>query len=69
MLNKSPNEWLMRDSTIITLAYLGVCVVVTLGLVVCILCGHDGLLVRCLVGIAVAVFGTNLWHLIRSRRI
>ena len=69
MLNRSPNEWLMRDSTIITLAYLGVCVVVTLGLVTCILCGRDGILIRCLAGVSVAVFGTNLWHLIRSRRI
>jgi len=57
----------MRDSTIITLAYLAVCVVVVLALVVCILCGHDGTLIRALIGIAVAVFGTNLWTLVRSR--
>lgn len=60
--------WLMRDSTIITLAYLAVCVVVTGALVTCILCGHDGALIKALIGISVAVFGTNLWTLIRSKR-
>ena len=69
MLNRSLNEWLMRDSTIIVLAYLAVCVVVTLSLIICILCGHDGILIKCLAGIAIAVFSTNLFHLIRSRRI
>ena len=58
----------MRDSTIITLAYLVVCVVIALALVVCILCGHDGALIRALIGISAAVFGTNLWALIRSKR-
>lgn len=61
-------EWLMRDATIITLAYLGVCVVVTLALVVCILAGHDGVLIKALIGISIAVFGTNLWALIKSKR-
>ena len=61
-------EWLMRDATIITLAYLGVCVVVSSSLVVCILAGHDGILIKALIGISVAVFGTNLWALIRSKR-
>ena len=68
MLAGNHREWLMRDATIITLAYLGVCVVVTLGLVVCILTGHNGVLIKALIGISVAVFGTNLWALIRSKR-
>ena len=67
MLAGNHREWLMRDATIITLAYLGVCVVVTLALVVCILAGHDGVLIKALIGISVAVFGTNLWALIRSK--
>ena len=61
-------DWLMRDSTILTLAYLGVCVVVICALVVCILCGHNGTLIDALIGIAVAVFGVNLWTLIQSKR-
>jgi hypothetical protein len=68
MPDANHKDWLMRDATIITLAYLGVCVVVTLALVVCILAGHDGVLIKALIGIAVAVFGTNLWALIRSKR-
>ncbi len=61
-------DWLMKDATIVTLAYLAVCVVVILGLVVCILAGRDGVLIKALIGIAIAVFGTNLWTLIRSKR-
>jgi len=68
MQDERHKEWLMRDSTIITLAYLAVCVVVTAALVTCILCGHDGMLIKALIGISVAVFGTNLWTLVRSRR-
>jgi hypothetical protein len=68
MQAEKPSDWLMRDATIITLAYLAVCVVVTGALVTCILCGHDGMLIKALIGIAIAVFGTNLWTLIRSRR-
>jgi hypothetical protein len=68
MLDANHKDWLMRDATIITLAYLGVCVVVTLGLVVCILAGHNGILIKALIGVAIAVFGSNLWALIRSKR-
>jgi len=67
MLDGDHREWLMRDATIITLAYLGVCVVVTLGLVVCILAGHNGVLIKALIGISGAVFGTNLWALLKSK--
>jgi len=57
----------MRDSTIITLAYLGVCVVVVVALAACIMAGRDGILIKALIGISLAVFGTNLWTLIKSR--
>jgi len=68
MQDASLRVWLMRDATIITLAYLAVCVVVIGSLVICILAGHDGNLIKALIGISVAVFGINLWTLIRSKR-
>ena len=67
MLGRSPENYWMKDSTIITLAFMALCVVVLGCMSVLIMCGHDGVLIKAMVGIATAVFGGNLWSLIRRR--
>jgi hypothetical protein len=66
MQGRSELSYWMKDSTIITLAFMGLCVVVLGCLSLLIMCGHDGDLVKAMIGIAVAVFGGNFWHLFKK---
>jgi len=64
----SEQSYWMKDSTIITLAFLGLCALVMGCLALLILCGHDGALVKAMIGISVAVFGGNFFHLVKRRK-
>ena len=63
-----PRVWLMKDSTIIALAFLTVCCVILVCLTVMVACGHNGPLISAFIGIAALFFGGNIWTLINSKR-
>ena len=68
MLAGNRRDWLMRDRTIITLAFLGLCALLVLCLTTLKLCGYDGTVTKCLIGIAAVCFGANFWSLVKSKR-